>query len=116
MIGRDAALSTDAQFIPLLDRELKKACLFYEAQEKELLDDVTELQQLVQKQEESGSDGEHHFMVDDDDDDEDDEEDEFNPLSPSLSAQGTTRSFPPSNHRRRRSRSESGFSGDFYQA
>lgn len=30
-------LSTDALFVPLLDRELKKICLFYEMQEAELL-------------------------------------------------------------------------------
>lgn len=32
--------ATDGLFIPLLDRELKKITLFYEAQEKELLDEV----------------------------------------------------------------------------
>ncbi|KAH8094497.1 Sodium/sulfate symporter [Cristinia sonorae] len=102
MGGRDDS-STDAQFRPLLDRELKKICLFFESQEKELLDDVEELQRLIEKQEENGPDGEHHFIDDDDEDDEDDDEDDFDAtLSPSVSARS-----PQVGSRRHRTRSES---------
>lgn len=108
MGGTDSSL-TDAQFIPLLDRELKKICLFYELQVKEVLEDADELQRLVEKQEENGPDGEHHFMDDDDDDDDDDDEDDFHVQSPSLTNDGTLPRSPVlSTGRRRRSRSESG--------
>ncbi|KAI0077806.1 Sodium/sulfate symporter [Panus rudis PR-1116 ss-1] len=99
--------STDAQFIPLLDKELKKITIFYESQEKELMDDVAELQRLIQQQEDIGPDG-HHQYTDDDDEDDDDEEEEDDDLfdvhqlnSPTMSREGTQR------RRRRRSRSES---------
>lgn len=100
--------SMDSQFIPLLDRELKKITLFYESQEKELMDDVVELQRLIQQQEDLPLDGRHRYMTseDGDDDDDDDEEDEFDVQSPTLSR--TTHSRSPVRNRRRRSRSESG--------
>jgi len=40
----DGSTSTDAVFLPLLDRELKKIALFYEFQERELLDELAELE------------------------------------------------------------------------
>ncbi|EGO24899.1 hypothetical protein SERLADRAFT_356336 [Serpula lacrymans var. lacrymans S7.9] len=53
----------DTLFIPLLDRELKKITLFYESQQKELLDELEEVEGLTR-------------YLDDDDDDDDDEDDE----------------------------------------
>ncbi|KAJ7028274.1 SPX domain-containing protein [Mycena alexandri] len=72
----DRGSSTDAIFVPLLDRELKKICAFYAAQEKEVVDEVAELEELVRQQEEAGMTGDHYVdgpYADDDDDDEDDD-------------------------------------------
>ncbi|TDL25556.1 SPX-domain-containing protein [Rickenella mellea] len=68
--------STDAVFIPILDRELKKICLFYEAQEQELSQEVLELEKLVQSKEEEDISMAGHYMSDGDDDDDDDDDDE----------------------------------------
>jgi phosphate transporter len=73
--------ATDSVFVPLLDRELKKIVFFYEAQEKELMDAVDRLEELVREQEEAGLGAEHQYLVDGDDDDDDDDDDE--PTSPS---------------------------------
>ncbi|KAG6888170.1 hypothetical protein C0992_009446 [Termitomyces sp. T32_za158] len=62
---------TDAVFEPLLNKELEKIDLFYHVQEKELLEEVSELEELVQKQEAAGLDDRYY-----DDPDEDDEEDD----------------------------------------
>ena len=75
---------TDALFVPLLDRELRKMTSFYETQEKELLEAVSDLEQLVKEQEESGYAAESYF---DDNSDEEEEEDETpsgprSPVSP----------------------------------
>ncbi|KAJ3886508.1 SPX domain-containing protein [Lentinula edodes] len=85
LVGRPSDAATDSIFIPLLDKELKKVTLFYEHQEKELFDELAELEALVQNQEELGLDGDHYA-----DDDEYDEEDE----------ESLSRS--PERHRRRR--------------
>ena len=69
-------ISTDALFIPLLDRELKKICIFYDSQEQELLNEITELERLVQEQEDFGPDVGHQYDRDDYEDDEDDDEDD----------------------------------------
>ncbi|KAJ3935290.1 MAG: SPX domain-containing protein [Lentinula lateritia] len=72
LVGRPSDAATDSIFIPLLDKELKKVALFYEHQEKELFDELAELEALVQNQEELGLDGDHY--ADDDEYDEEDEE------------------------------------------
>ncbi|KAF9456448.1 SPX domain-containing protein [Collybia nuda] len=68
--------NTDLVFVPLLNQELKKIILFYESQEKELLDEVADLEELVEKQEELGLAGGEHYlddpMADEDDEDDDD--------------------------------------------
>jgi hypothetical protein len=64
--------STDAVFIPLLDRELAKICAFYESQTREVMGDIDELEELVKEQEEAGLGGERVYT--DDEDDEDEEE------------------------------------------
>ncbi|KAH7884888.1 SPX domain-containing protein [Phlebopus sp. FC_14] len=66
----------DALFIPLLDKEIQKISSFYETQEKELLDDLAELETLVAEQDEAGLAGGEHYFDDDADDDEEDDEDE----------------------------------------
>ena len=95
-------VSTDALFIPLLDRELKKICLFYELQEQELFNEVTELERLVQQQEDYGPDVGHQYDHEEyDDDDEEEEEDDFVPRSPEA-----TWSRSPVSSRRQRSQSD----------
>lgn len=95
-------LSTDSLFIPLLDRELQKICLFYESQEQDLLKEVTALEHLVQQQEEHGPYVEHQYEVAEFEDDEDeDDEDDFVPRSPEA-----TWSRSPLSSRRRRAASD----------
>lgn len=95
-------VSTDALFVPLLDRELKKITLFYQSQEQELLNQVTELERLVQQQEDYGPDIGHQYDREEyEDDDEDEEEDDFVPRSPEA-----TWSRSPLSSRRRRSQSD----------
>ncbi|KAK7691193.1 hypothetical protein QCA50_006296 [Cerrena zonata] len=110
LIGRDLT-SLDSQFSPLLNRELRKICLFYESQEKELLDDVHELQNLIQQQEDIGPDGQHQYSDGEDDHSEDEEdEDDFDIHalnSPTMSRDDTLTRSATSQRRRRRSRSES---------
>lgn len=64
----------EAAFEHLLDRELKKITLFYQTQEKELLDQLAELEVLVALKEEEGPQA-GYGHVDDEDDDDDDEDD-----------------------------------------
>jgi phosphate transporter len=78
-VGEHAALleghgasDTDVLFIPLLDRELRKITLFHESQEKDLMEEFTELEDDVERQEEVGLDGEDRYL--DQSDDEDDDE------------------------------------------
>ncbi|KAL1949912.1 hypothetical protein VTO73DRAFT_8793 [Trametes versicolor] len=94
--GADAA-STDALFIPLLDRELKKVCLFYETEEQRLSDEVTALQQEIEQHELNGPYAGPQYLDDEDPDDEDD--DDFDLHSPIRSGES------PARQRRRHSRS-----------
>ncbi|KAG6914255.1 hypothetical protein DXG01_001446 [Tephrocybe rancida] len=66
---------TDAVFEPLLNKDLMKIALFYEFQEKELLDEVMELEEEATKKEEAGLDAAERYL-DDPDADEDDEDDD----------------------------------------
>lgn len=74
---------TDAIFVPLLDKELKKIELFYEHQEKEVLEDLAELQEHVEEQEQLGLAAGERYMDDpaDDDDDDDDDSISRSPIS-----------------------------------
>ncbi|KAI0353693.1 Sodium/sulfate symporter [Trametes cingulata] len=100
------ATNTDALFIPLLDRELKKVCLFYESEEQRLADEVTTLQQEVEQQEHNGPyAGPQYFDDDGDADadaDEEEDDDEFDIHSP---VRDRTKS--PARRRRQHSRSVS---------
>ncbi|OSC96955.1 Sodium/sulfate symporter [Trametes coccinea BRFM310] len=104
-IGADAA-NTDSLFIPLLDRELKKICLFYETEEQRLSDEVSALQQEIELQEQNGPYAGHQYMDSENDADADEEEDDddFDIHSPILSRD---RTMSPSRQRRRHSRSVS---------
>jgi phosphate transporter len=52
---------TDAVFVPLLDRELKKIELFYEHQAKELVEDLQDLERDIALQDEVGLRGGTHY-------------------------------------------------------
>lgn len=65
---------TDAVFIPLLDRELKKIASFYESQEKELLKELDVLEDLVKEQDEADIAGSSRYTDYDGDEDDDEEE------------------------------------------
>ncbi|ESK87596.1 phosphate transporter [Moniliophthora roreri MCA 2997] len=73
LVGRPADHQTDSVFVPLLDRQLRKIVLFYEAQEKELSEELEELEELVRQQEELGLEGDHYTDDDFEDDDDDDD-------------------------------------------
>ena len=74
LIQQTTSTATDAVFVPLLDRELKKIHSFYESQELELLDAVANLEGLVQEQEEAGLAAEDRYIFEGDDDDDDDDD------------------------------------------
>jgi hypothetical protein len=99
---------TDSIFIPLLDKELNKIIVFYDPQERELLNDIAQLEEEVKQTEEAGLTGRGHYYDDeieeDDDDDDDDETNEGHSRSPkrkrrkstslALSRQRSTGSVP----------------------
>ncbi|KXN91756.1 hypothetical protein AN958_12370 [Leucoagaricus sp. SymC.cos] len=116
-VGEHAALleghnasDTDALFAPLLDRELKKITFFYETQEKDLLEELAELEEDVQKQEDAGMDGEDRYM--DQSDDEDDDESISISRSPErVRRQSISISQSPERVRRQRKSSSAGRGG-----
>jgi len=73
LLGERDASQTDAIFVPLLDRELKKIIAFYEQQEKELLRDLEDLEQDVLLTDELGLVGGGYYDDYTDHDDEDDD-------------------------------------------
>lgn len=95
LLAEQDVISTDAMFIPLLDRELRKIASFYEHQENELINDLEDLEKSLLEQENVGL-GQRYY----DDDDIVDEDDEDDSLDESLSPE---RRRQPSNNRRRRS-------------
>ncbi|ELU40344.1 phosphate permease [Rhizoctonia solani AG-1 IA] len=74
--GEHHRQAANAIFQPLLDAELAKINTFYDIQEKELLYDVAELEQLVVRTEEEGINNGHGGIDSDDGSDEDEDEDE----------------------------------------
>ena len=96
--------NTDAFFIPLLDRELRKICVFYEVEEQRLSDDITTLQQEITQHEENGPYAGHHYM--DESGEDDDEDDDFELQSPTATL-SRDRTQSPTRRRRRQSRSGS---------
>jgi phosphate transporter len=91
---------SDSVFVPLLDRELKKICDFFEMQERNLLQEVTELEDLVKAKEEEGI--QHYVDAEDDNDDDDDDDDDDVERTASRSRERT------SSNRSRRTRKISG--------
>ena len=63
-------------FLPLLDSELDKITAFYTHQEKDVMDELEEVRNLVEEKEELGLNAAPYRDDDDDDDDDDDEEDD----------------------------------------
>lgn len=100
LMGHDESSSTDRYFIPLLDQELQKITKFYENQERSLLAEIDNLEELVRAQDqESLSD--QRFM-DEEDDDDDDDEDEDHPRKSTSRERRQTRTSPS----RRRTKSD----------
>ncbi|KAJ7278224.1 SPX domain-containing protein [Mycena rebaudengoi] len=87
----DRGAGADAVFVPLLDGELQKICAFYEAQVKELTDEIIELEESVRQQEEAGLAGNHYLDGPYDDDDDDDDDDESVSRSPQRRRRSSTR-------------------------
>lgn len=105
--------NTDAFFIPLLDRELRKICVFYETEEQRLTDDLAALQTDIERQEESGPYAGHHYL-DEEEDEEDEEDDDFQLQSPTATL-SRDRTQSPS-RRRKRSMSSAGAKGVYFAA
>ena len=103
--------NTDAFFIPLLDRELRKICVFYETEEQRLTDDLAALQTDIERQEESGPYAGHHYL--DEEGDEDDEEDDDSQLQSPIATLSRDRTQSPS-RRRKRSMSSAGAKGVYF--
>jgi phosphate transporter len=92
LLAEQDVISTDAMFIPLLDRELRKIATFYEHQEKELLNELKDLDKSLLEQEEGGVGLRYYDDISDEDDDDEDS------LEESLSPERRRRS---SSHQRR---------------
>ena len=105
LIGSSHPSSPDALFIPALDRELEKINLFYVTEEQRLEDDVSALQDEIERQEESGPYAGHQYLNGDEDDD-DEDDDDFDVNSPIDSVRDRTQS--PGRRRRQHSLSISG--------
>jgi phosphate transporter len=73
LLGAQDATGIDAIFIPLLDQEVKKIVAFYTDKEKELLEELEELEKDVLKMDDMGLGGGYHYEDYADDDDEDDD-------------------------------------------
>lgn len=89
---------TDALFKPLLDAELRKISSFYALQEKQLLQELAELEELVKEQDEIGMLAGRFYSDSQWDEDDDDDEDDWG---------STERSQEPATSKRRRRASTS---------
>ncbi|KAF9219427.1 SPX-domain-containing protein [Gyrodon lividus] len=78
LVERPDPSAADSTFIPLLGQELRKIISFYEEKEKELFEELAELEELVAEQDAAGLAAGEHYMNDygDDEDDDDDDDDE----------------------------------------
>ncbi|PIL28341.1 hypothetical protein GSI_09492 [Ganoderma sinense ZZ0214-1] len=74
--------NTDAFFLPLLDRGLRKLCLFYETEEQRLTDDLAALQMGIERQEESGPLCGASLLDEEADEDKDKDDEDFQLQSP----------------------------------
>ncbi|KAF5342210.1 hypothetical protein D9611_001188 [Ephemerocybe angulata] len=73
LLGGHDVSATDAAFVPLLDQELRKIVFFFEMQEKELFEELEELEEAVSKQEEADLTGSGRYADFSDDDEDDDD-------------------------------------------
>jgi phosphate transporter len=89
---------TDALFKPFLDAELRKISSFYALQEKQLLQELAELEELVKEQDEIGMLAGRFYSDSQWDEDDDDDDDDWG---------STERSQEPSTSKRRRRASTS---------
>jgi phosphate transporter len=89
---------TDTIFQPLLDAELRKISSFYALQEGQLLEELSELEELVKEQDEIGMLAGRFYGETQWDEDEDDDDDDW---------QSTERSQDPNISKRRRRASTS---------
>ncbi|KAG5652755.1 hypothetical protein H0H81_003842 [Sphagnurus paluster] len=96
LLGQVVRSTTDALFEPLLNKELAKIVEFYRVQEKELQEELVELEALIAHQEEDGLAAEARYMDDPDADDDDEDDDD----SISRSPEGRRRRKVSSNSRR----------------
>lgn len=76
LVDHTETSSADNLFKPLLDRELEKITQFYEAQERELMDELVALEQSITQQDEDGLEAGLDYMDEYEDDEEDEEEEE----------------------------------------
>ncbi|KIJ04535.1 hypothetical protein PAXINDRAFT_104137, partial [Paxillus involutus ATCC 200175] len=76
LVEQPDASTVDSTFITLLNQELKKIVSFYEEKEKELLEELAELEELVAEQDVVGLAAEENYMNDDGDEDDDDDDDD----------------------------------------
>lgn len=93
---------TDAIFQPLLDAELRKISSFYSLQENQLLEELSELEELVKEQDDIGMVAGRIYGDTQWDEDEDEDEDDW---------QSTERSQDPATSKRRRRASTSAVRG-----
>lgn len=104
---------TDAFFLPLLDRELRKICVFYETEEHRLTDDLAALQTDIERQEESGPYAGHRYL-DEEGDEDDDEDDDFQLQSPTATVSRDRTQSPSRRRKHSRSMSSAGPKGGVY--
>ena len=79
LLAEQDVTSTDAMFIPLLDRELRKIVTFYEHQEKELINDLEDLEKSLLEQEDIGLGRRYYDDLTDEDDEDDSIEGSLSP-------------------------------------
>ena len=79
LLADQDVISTDAMFIPLLDRELRKITTFYEHQEKELINDLEDLEKSLLEQEDVGLRRRYYDDLTDEDDDDDSLDESLSP-------------------------------------
>ncbi|KAG8689433.1 low-affinity phosphate transporter, partial [Ceratobasidium sp. 395] len=99
LLGEHSRTATNSVFRPLLDAELAKIVGFYDIQEKELLYDVMELEQLVVKTEEEGINPTNTEDSEGSDEEEDEDDARSNGDSPSRERRRSSQSQNLSNSR-----------------
>nr|VWO95470.1 Ku seventy [Ganoderma boninense] len=107
--------NTDAIFLPLLDRELRKICVFYETEEQRLTEDLATLQTDIERQEESGPDAGLRYL-DEEGDEDDDEDEDYQLQSPTATLNRDRTQSPARRRKSSRSMSSTGARGAYFTA